>query len=307
MTKVHVLVLTLLFGVAGVHAWGVNQKDADKMIADQMDALRKDPGAWNGELLKLDPHLLLESLKPYQKDPSGVIRRCVYHILCAVGERSSEAVVRQEVVVRLLLSFRDTEAGGPMDWYLEPYNKVDFNDEAKTMILDFVQKGAALRLAGVAEIREAEPMLRKFAETNWKKAELPCQTGGFEAALALARMGDKKCIGDCIEAIEQQTKSPLFVYWTSTLEAAANMRQPEGVTFLVEWLDNDERLKGADIIHTKKACYALAHLCWIIADFPLKARVFPSLRPYGYPSYTDADVETARKWMKEHKDYKIIK
>jgi len=85
------------------------------------------------------------------------------------------------------------------------------------------------------------------------------------------------------------------------LPQIAYIRQPEGIEYLNRYLDSDLRLPPTDPVEKGEpvARWVLDMLAGCIKDFPVEKK--PGR------SYAQDDVETARKWMADKSNWKIIR
>lgn len=296
-------IIVVLSCGAAEPVWALDQKDVDKVVADKMEELRRNEFAppFDSKMLALDAHLLLESLKPYQEDPAKRVRQAAYSILWVVGRDSQDPAVRREVVRRLLVAFKDPVVAGLTAQRVLSFRRADFDDEAKELIRELVQEGKpyryrAILAAGIANVREVGPELRALTGGKWKEEENWWLTGSWVALRALARMGDKQAISDCVAMVEKEPDVSRRV--TALLKDLAYIRQPEAVAVLVKYLNSDERLPPRDGGPGRRyAQHAIMYLSETVVGFPVK----------DLPFLSDDKLETARKWMREHKDCEILR
>ena len=189
----------------------------------------------------------------------------------------------------------------------------DFSPEFKKRILDraLAQEqsgkiyGPLIRLIGLAEIREALPLLERLEKREWEQmghdplVPEPGEARGtyflrnsitWDCLLVRARWGDKAAMDRAIEVINSLPDEPDRVRQAAGLIRCTARR--EAIDYALPFFYSDELTGSGDGIDVRYPSYAQTispQLSLLIPDFPA----------WG-------GLEACRKWMKEHeKDYQI--
>jgi hypothetical protein len=272
-----------------------------------MDDIRSDNHKYidDGNVLKVDPNILLSDLKNYEKDENVNVRRSVNSFLWKIAVAHPETGIRKEAVQRLVAACNDTNAyvwRGVYKWIL-CFSSTDFTPAAKASIHKMWeakdrQREMAL-LMGVANMPEEMPKLREllFDELTQRNEgnKSIYSTTGWATRLALARMGSKQDIVRCIEVIE--TEPDPFVQFLRLQHHLAYIRQPEVIPIFRRFMDSDYRVPNdADAGRGSLGCYrTLDILAHIMKNFPVSTSGSVGFASKGY---SEEQLNIARKWMK---------
>jgi hypothetical protein len=259
-----------------------------------------------------DPNVLLRLLEPHQVSQNAGVRSFVYKFEAKAAHFHPHPPVRNEVVGRLVNALVskdeiDRELHGTYAELLYGFEGKDFSQAANAAILRALQadnpRKELIRVSGVAQLKEALPRLEELLideqEFNRKHRKLGRKwyyTPGWNARLARARMGIEDDINRCIQLVGSVEDTRLKVY--HLLPAIAYIRRPEAVGYLQEHLNSNMILK-TDRMEEPVAAYVLDLLGDCLRDFPIEKKAG---RGYG-----QEDIERARHWMTQHKEWNIVR
>lgn len=244
---------------------------------------------------------VVTELGQYLKSGSSAQQGHAVRLIAVLGERSNDNEVRS-LAVKTLISYATSE-GGPnhaarqaLDALLR-FSKADFPAEAATKIEKLVRlespPSESLLLAGVLGLQSVKDHLESLTKVdvadNDKRA---FRYPEWSAHLALARLGDKASLKHCIQAVQAEKS---IVQRVRHFDELVFTRQPEAVKLITRHLFSDERLPQLKptVPGMPVALYALNALAKAIEGFPIASE--PGL------SYTEEQIATARKWVKEQK------
>ena len=267
------------------------------------------------EQLKVaDANKILEALVNYEKDPEWEVRHTTHLFIVKIANLQSENIkVRQEVVKRLAEAVYDKTDGGA-GTLLKAFKEKDFNDGTKTLIRNrmsninegIVGGSITVWLCGIANIQEELPRLKEllideeaYANSS-KNISKWYYTTAWAARLARARMGVKEDISKCIFLLESEIKKdPGKIHYM--LDYLGYIRQPESIKCINSYLNSDLRLPSTNpgMLGEPVSGYVIDILADNLKDFPIKKE--PGR------GYKQEQIETARKWMSEHKKWQIIR
>jgi len=276
-----------------------------------------------------DPNRLLAVLASFENHPDRAKRRIAHGYLARVAALHPTTSVRQEVVQRLVKSIYDRTDHQAYKLF-KRFAAQDFNSETKDLILralsDDRVSGRMIRLAGIANIKEALPRLEELSVKKpldfnnvGKNMDLtPQQREGlvarlkqdyanrkptdqwyydkcWHAKLALARMGVKRDIVRCIELAESIEDPDERV--RRLLPDIGYIRQSEAIEYVCKYLNSDGRLLS--VARERYANCAMYILAESIEDYPVKRKLGGR--------YTDKEIELCRQWMADKANWKIIR
>ncbi len=242
------------------------------------------------QLLGFDPNVALPQFEAYEKDPNASVRRLAYSFewQYTIGGPPGEWH-RRTTVERMAKALSDPalEVRTEVRQLLATLDSEDFTDYAKDAIRRLLKDkpnpdGGVILLTGVAQIRDQKPYLRGLIAQQ--------HPASLQARLALARMGDKEQIAECIRLAKAE---PDLVRRASVLpHQLAYTRQPEVIPVLNEYLLSDKRLPSVkDGVPGIRCCeYALWVLARTLEGFPVADK--------GTVGYSQEQIDTARQWMK---------
>ncbi len=249
---------------------------------------------------------IIPSLQIYEKGESGRVKRRAYMLDWAIGLNSSDPEIRQGVVERLISGCWDWDVRGQIYPRLLIFTEVDFSEKAKVQIREHLARERPSRgmvlVCGLANMKDQIPRLRELAadRTQYElgNGDTKIRTVGWKARLALARMGSQEDIQYCIKRAEKCLD--LTTFGKSALEDIAYIRQPEAVKYLQKFLEGTESppdiFLEVGIQPGTFAKNALKNLTKMIDDFPVEEKV---------TKHSDAELETARQWMRKQTEFKI--
>jgi hypothetical protein len=193
-----------------------------------------------------DVTALLDGLRA-QDDPANEdLARDLYAVARSTG-LSSENIEERRLCVEYLLE-KASEASDYLKdlalQFLEEFRRDDFSAQAHQSIIALYGMPAErglLRVTGIAEVDSLKETLRSFAERPFasQSAGLKVDTA-WNAALALARMGDSESARRLIERV---TSEPDIVIRSTLLfRDLGYTRHPDAFRALAGYLDSTERL-----------------------------------------------------------------
>ena len=222
---------------------------------------------------------------------------------------------RRELIEYLVAGVNDTNVYRNVIKYLRTYKKEDFSDKAKKMLKEYFEDtrfgyNIAL-LYGIVDLHNRDDEIQKLYQVALKDGHWTYEKE-WASLLVMARRGEPAAVNAVVketlnvfgyqgiktngipEVIISSNKNKLNIT-VGTLRILDNVvyiRQPESIILLWALLNNGGS-KNSAIVK-----YSIASLVKLIDDFPLKAVYLPD-------EYTEEDVTTARKWMKEN-GWKVV-
>lgn len=300
------LMMTGIFGDIQVSAAVWNDEDVARGLVEKIREDRSlSQDEWR-QLLSLDPYLVLDMLQPLTQSATLAIRWNAYRHEMAIAIHSDDLRVRQTIVEHLLVGAHDPtpEVSGDIvrtlsDEIQPHFQERDFTEQAKASLRSLIQKDGlsfgTIAIIGIANMREYIPELERFRETREGWADQLALA--WEAQLALARMGSQQDIAVCIARVENT--ADIVVRVERYFPYLAYIRQPAILPVFQKYLESDERIVPNPENPARRVCvcqYAIAHLSRILSDFP----VAPS-----YGKYSQAEIDTARAWMRAQTEFNI--
>src|SRR5262245_17143238 len=287
-------------------AWGaapaafLQAADARAVVKAYVEQIDKGEAVDPDPVYRLPSRAAFDELTKYMVSGSDKVRFDCATMAWVIARRSADPGLRKKTVEALLqFAAREKEVSSG-NYVLEKLSgsaPSDFTDKAKAQIRELVryqdpsktQFGTArpgrpaFLLAGAANIASVKEDLRKWArEDTWD---------GAAAELALARMGDAAAARRCVEKVEAVKD---IVQRVRRFEDLAYTHHETCARLLTRYLMSDERLPGTKRAEdgTKVASYTLDVLARYVEGFPILSEG---------PSYTEAQIAAARKWVKEQK------
>jgi hypothetical protein len=263
-----------------------------------------------GKLRDADPVEVLGVLARYQNDPCWPVRHLAFRYAVWLAEAQPQPATRSEVVKQLVKGFVSGADRQAVRWLLS-FQAEDFSDESKALIRQRLAKDRPGRdivfICGVAAMQEELPRLQELlidelayaAEARRIGNKEWYYTTGWVARLARARMGVQSEIRRCLELVEGVEDVELRV--RRLLFDVGYVRQPQAIEYLEKYLDSNKRLSPVKPsvqgeLHANRAMRILVES---LRNFPVRKK--------ETHSYTPEEIEEARKWMGQQKEWKIIR
>ncbi len=171
-------------------------------VSRAVAALVNERSMDNRVLYEAPPLEVLAELRKYANTPKGSF----VMLLARVVALTHPARQVQQEAVRLIFDIGTVQPDLILDRHaaqiLQSFTRADFTEEMKQVITQAVNRKdvfpEVVLLAGVADTRAAEGRLRELAATGWHDAY-------YNAHMALARMGDKTELKQCLEITKAKT------------------------------------------------------------------------------------------------------
>lgn len=308
--------LSSFFGVALLSLLplgAVAQDDLDEKLKGDLhkyihgDRSQDEYKRFGEEYIKKHPAAVLKSLNRYRSSNDSKVRWKASALSQRVGVDSIDPKIRGQVTGLLIKDMKDadnfvnqTAARNLLSYFVE-----DFTNASKAMLHELLMEGGVTGLTknglpvkyvvmvvGVAGMKEEFEYLETLVgdEDDWPRG---WGTANSAAVLARARLGSE---ADAMRVVEHFRKIKFPRPMIGFLEELAYARHPVTIEVLMEFLESDERVPATSDIGTPAYNqFALDYLADILEGFPVK-RNFPR-------SYTRNEVERARKWMKNKKNW----
>jgi len=260
-----------------------------------------------------NPNKLLDLLKQYDNSENEGVRvqACGFEVKLAKFHTSS--VIRQKVLERLvngLVSKDEIDQHlnrSYSDWIMANFQEKDFTKDANSAIFEALQekhpRKELIWVTGVAQLKEVLPRLEGFLideqqfNAKWRKIGRKWySTLGWNARLARARMGIEQDINKCIQLADSVEDNFFKVY--HLLPDIAYIRRPEAIEYLQQHLNSTIVLKAGNI-QEPVASYVLDLLADCLQDFPVEKKLGRG--------YSQEEIDRARRWMAQQKQWNIIR
>lgn len=257
--------------------------------------------------INTQPAMLIKEAELYLTDTLPLVRSFAYEIIYAAGKKSSDQIIRQQVVLDLVLGSKDKGTGiaGKTSLFLQQYKREEFSNAAKDSIIAIIGRGKGyieniLLIAGYLNLANAIENIRTVISNPAQNEKTK-----WAAHLALSRLGDVSEINYCIRILEARPLSNSIVY--NLVPGLIYTHQKAAYDYLITILNSNEKScmsanpdSGGQIVCGYRIMEFLAP---VIVDFPLET--IPGLNQIKTNNY-DASLEAARAWFKQHqKDYMI--
>jgi len=286
---------------AWVSSWGGDQADPRQRLPfmDQVRVIRRFTPEDVGVIVKR------------MDEPEGTERRHHgYGIAWDIIEYSENKNVRQAILLALL----QRKINEPFSKGIEELSTMcvseDFSAECKRLLFDGALAleqsgkitGPIIRLIGLAEIREALPMLDSIeARIQSEMGYDPLSRASADTKMTLrseraivwncllvrARWGDKAAMGRAIQVIDSLPDERDRVMQSASLVMRTARR--EAIEYTMQFLYSDAKLNPDAEFSMSYGTHVVGSLSTFIPDLPV-----------------GKGLDASRKWMKEHeKDYRI--
>jgi hypothetical protein len=277
-------------------------EDAKSAVKTYFSQLEKGAGD-SAPLLAPPAKDVIAELEKYLASGTDVQQSHAVRLIALIGRRSAEKEART-LAAKALLSYAsgDRKVAGrqALDNLLQ-FSKDDFPPKSDAQIEKLVRAEQplpeALLLAGIVEVRSVIDDLKALTKVKYEgNEEFAFGNPAWSAHLALGRLGEADSTKHCVQAIEAEKDIVQRVRHFGELAFIGNSETAKVIT---RYLSSDERLPQVKITvpGTKVAQYALDVMAESIEGFPIKSE--------RGPSYTEAQLSEARKWVKEQKQLKF--
>jgi hypothetical protein len=190
----------------------------------------------------------------------------------------------------------------------------DFTTTTKQMIHGMLHgprtSGKAVFACGIAQMKEEIPFLKSIMRDSKDEGDVFSEVKmlpiAWQAKLACARMGERSDIEEVIEIVKGISPQRRLV---SRLRDLGYIRQPEAIQYLQGILFSDEQLPmDRDVLPGFEAPPPLGipYARYAIHVLTACLEGFPNEWDAGR-YYSDDEIQKARRWMLEHRDWKIIR
>ncbi|MHC4154350.1 MAG: hypothetical protein ACYST6_05445 [Planctomycetota bacterium] len=332
----------LLLSGTGLGLEGADEQQVKTILSRFMDEVRQHymhSGPVDDIVEKYGP-ALIPYIDDYSTDPCDKVRWHAYVLVWRIGLDANDLQVRQKIVTGLVRGVRDDayNSGYLAHWLLR-FASTDFSEASRQAVRDVLVRAMAesraeprediILLAGVADLKSELPRLKQFIDEHegrlkqqheqnlaeWAQTveKMPerrqarfadsllkqyWQNSLVWAALrARARMGVEEDIARCIALVESHADEDYRVAWL--LKEVSYVRRPEVVDYLHKYLKSEKvrESKGRDTVVGTYAQHAAKGLAQML-------RGFPGRKDIGGDKET---IELRRKWMREQKEWDIIR
>ena len=245
---------------------------------------------------------VVRELGTYFEHESSLRRSMSVIIAASVGRHAKEPAARSLATDALLNHATGADGGKKRNAVqalggLLAFKKADFRQAAGAAVETLVRTDdphpSALLLAGILGLKSVADDLKKLSETIPGRPRF--ENPSWSAHLALGRLGEAASVKHCVERVENELDA---VQRERHFPELAFLRHADGLKSLTGFLESDARLPGAKPADPgpKVALHALTAMAEVVEGFPVKADLTHT--------YTDAQLATARKWVKEQKELK---
>ena len=314
----YIIVLLIILSLTEQFSVSNEKLSFDELVSSNIESarVRENPPAikiTDEQIKAADPNKILEDLLSYEKDQDSRVRSRTHRFIVRVANlHPDNVIVRQEVTKRLVMAEFDMSDRGA--YRMMNLTAKDFNNQSKTLIrqalinanLGKTGGDPSVWLCGIANIQEELPQLKEFLideedyDKNSKYMKKWYYTTAWTARLARARMGVKEDIEKCISLLESEIKkNPYEIH--SMLNYLEYIRQPESIKCLESYLNSDLRLPRTNPDEPGELIsnYIIEILIDNLENFPIKKNVLRA--------YSPEQIDIARKWMSEQKEWQIIR
>jgi len=280
-------------------------QDIHSSLLKEINSLRQNKYAAINiqSLLKYDNKDLLDSLKKYDNDSLSNVRFNIQLVEYKIAQDNpKDTAIQHEVVYRLVRGINDPDNYVRQNALniLLACSASDFDNRSVDSLNKIIRSSDLTRdlilLIGVADIKEYKDLLLSKVKSSPLNQLSDFYSADWAMHLALARMGDTENIEYCIKTVNgfsDEISKIIFLLYD-----IAYIRREAAIEYLRGYLNNEKRLPSVKVTveGTQYCQYALDAIAPVIEDFPVQARGI---------GYTDEEIETARKWLDTHSQYKI--
>lgn len=292
----------------GAQAFAVAPPDAEVLrehllsVTSKVRAGEERTYEENEFIRSADPVVAFEVLQTFEQDASPDVRYYVFwteeNLLYSSQSLSLE--LRRQIIERLVraicfdpdevVSYSLRGSYDPGYWGVD-----DFTEQAKAWIREQLgspnPRNSVMLLSGLAGLQDQMPRLKELRSTDddyLAIADDPValtllSVRGWQARVALARLGSPEDIAHCIEKIE--SSPDLYTRVRRLLRRYEYIRQPDVIPILQRYLERDDIVDEGS---TPAGYYAQKILEQIVEGFPV-----------------NVDLATARVWMRAQTEFKI--
>lgn len=246
----------------------------------------------------------LKLLKSSTSDSLNIVRGRSYYLIKVIGKRSDDVSLRQAAVVALIegIADKDTGISGSNSEALKGFEKKDFTNEAKLMLVQFLKPGTPhlnqlIRLIGFLDLKDQQSKL-----TEMINSKAPANDK-WACHLALARMGEESSINFIIDKVKSTAVDDKLVY--GIVPDLTYTKQKAIFDYLVTIINLDTpSCQSANPDSNEKILCGyrvMEHVANDIKEFPVAVDDFGDLKTNDYKkALTDV-----RQWFSAHPDYEI--
>lgn len=252
-------------------------------------------------ILIQNTNVLLPILSQYEKTNNQDIQLAVFSAYYEIATDTKDGFLRKKMVNGMLRACNDTTienyACHPISNELKQFNIDDFDENARKAILQKLKfknpEENIILIAGAIQLTEAIGTIKRLSLDN-------SYYNKWQAKLALARMGDKSMISECVKTIKLKLKDDDSD--VSAFNELYYLKQKDAIPIFESYLNREDAL---DPEEGKKRGqpyndFGLRWLASLVEGFPIRCN------SPGSCSYGTDDIAKCRKWMKENKGkYKI--
>ena len=314
MKQVWIGMLMLGMAMTTRTAWSVGGAPSDAEIRKQLQVILMDCDEENGIAVSssdeaiffaAEPERVLAVFHEFEQNPSACKRYYVLTRSWQVLQTHPSPEWHQRLFERLILAIcTETDDNNAAYFYglvKASLAGVNFTEETTGWIRQALAakrpRREVILLAGIANLTDQIPRLAALRMSDEHYAALANEDGvvpalldevGWNARLALARLGSREDIQFCIDHIEAITDREVLVM--ARLGDYGYIRQPETIALLQKYLESDEIIVegGDDVPRTGTSWYARRILAEILEGFP-----------------ATGSLAEARAWMRAQTAFKI--
>jgi hypothetical protein len=304
-----ILIAIILSATTIGHAQNAKRINRDlqkHMESKKQNEQSKLPDAYFGNRENQD--ILLEGLNQFYTDSSYNIRIESVRLANKIGQKSSDTLIRQKVVLQLLTMCNNpnTAIAGRATRYLTNYMPEDYNRQARDSLKTLINTATAnydiiVKLIGYLQLNDqintlyAQLMRRTKFKDRWA------------LHLALARLGVEREIDYCVNKVKSIEMNDDVVY--EIVPDLIYTRQKKVFDYLIEEIMSDKKkctTPNPELGTSKIKCgyRIMEYMAPVIKDFPLETHASGDIKTSDYK----AALKTVRTWFNTRGDgYEIVK